>query len=70
LILLDINLPEVDGRGIFDIIDEYAPEKSIIVTSVHPLGDQRLKIPKAVDYHQKSNSDETLLKKVKKVLGV
>ena len=70
LILLDINIPDVDGRGIFDIIDEYAPNIDIIVTSVHPLQDQKLKIPRAADYFQKQQSNEVLLKKVKKILGV
>lgn len=70
LILLDINIPEVDGRGIFDIINEYAPSLDIIVTSVHPLNDQKLKIPRASDYFSKLHADETLLKKIKNVLGV
>src|SRR3989338_8887733 len=51
LILLDINLPEVDGREIFEIIDEYAPSLDVLVTSVYPISDQQLRIPRAVDYH-------------------
>ena len=70
LILLDINIPEVDGRGISDIIDEYAPELPIIVTSVHPVGDQNLRIPRAVDYYSKLNNVDSLIKKVKNALGV
>ena len=70
LILLDINLPEVDGKGIFDIIDEYAPSLDIIITSVHPLHDQKLRIPRASDYYSKMHSEETLLRKIRKVLGV
>ncbi len=70
LILLDINLPEVDGRDIFDIIGEYAPQISILVTSVHPLQDQKIRLPKATDYFHKSQSDDVLIKKVKKILGV
>ena len=69
LILLDINIPEVDGRGIFDIIDEYAPELPIIVTSVHPVNDQKLRIPKATDYYSKLHKESTLLAKIRKVLG-
>ena len=70
LILLDINLPEIDGRDIFDIIDEYAPELKIIVTSVHPLQDQKLKIPRAADYYNKSQKEDVLLRKIRNVLGV
>ena len=70
LILLDINLPEVDGRGIFEIVDEYAPSIDIIVTSVLPLGDQRLTIPRAIDYFQKSKDSKVLLGKIKDALGL
>lgn len=69
LILLDINIPEVDGRGIFEIIDEYAPELPIIVLSVHPLHDQKLRIPRAAEYHSKLHSEETLFRKIKDVIG-
>lgn len=70
LILLDINIPEVDGRGIFDIVDEYAPELPIIVTSVHPLNDQKLRIPRAADYYNKLQAQDVLLKKIRGVLGI
>lgn len=70
LILLDINIPYLDGREIFDIIDQYAPNMPIIVTSVHPIMDQRLKIPRATDYYQKLHKIETLLGKVKSALGI
>ena len=69
LILLDINIPEVDGRGIFEIIDEYAPELPIIVTSVLPLNDQKLTIPRAAGYYSKLHKDDTLLSKIRSVLG-
>ncbi len=70
LVLLDINMAEVDGRDTFDIINEYAPNIPILVTSVYPLQEQRLRIPRANDYFDKSDSDDILLKKVKKLLGV
>ena len=70
LILLDINIPEVDGRGIWEIIDEYAPQLQIIVTSVNPLHDQKIRIPRAADYYNKADKEATLLKKITRVLGV
>ena len=70
LILLDINIAEIDGRGIFDIIDEYAPSIPIIVNSIYPLNDQKLRIPRATGYFNKAQKDEVLLKKIKDVLGV
>lgn len=70
IILLDINIPEVDGREIWEIIDEYAPELPIIITSVHPVIDQKLRIPRAADYFNKLHKEDLLLSKIKKVLGI
>lgn len=70
LILLDIQIGELDGRDIFDIIDEYAPVLPVIVTSVLPLNDQKLKIPRAADYFHKGDKDEVFLSKVCRLLGV
>ena len=70
LIILDINVGEVDGRDIFDIIDEYAPELPAIINSVFPINEQKLKIPRAADYYNKSDDDKVLVAKVKKILGV
>ena len=71
LILLDINIPEVDGRDIFDIIGEYPSQKpEIIVTSVYPVSEQKFKIRNAADYYDKSKDTDLLLKKVRTVLGL
>lgn len=70
LILLDINIPEIDGRGIFDIIDEYAPHLAVIVTSVYPISEQKFRIPRAADYYDKSQDPEVLIKKIDNVLGL
>ena len=69
LILLDINLPEVDGRDIAEIIQEYAPTIPIIVMSVLPVREQKLRIPWAIGYYNKADSRDLLLAKVKKVAG-
>lgn len=70
LIILDINIAEVDGKDIFDIIDQYDSTKQILISSVHPVQDQRLKIPRAIEYHNKADGEEALLMKVKNVLGI
>lgn len=70
LILLDINIPEIDGREIFDIIDEYAPQMQVIVNSVFPISEQKIRIPRAADYYDKSHPADVLITKVCKVLGV
>ena len=70
LILLDINIEEIDGRDIFDIIDQYDPTLQVMVSSVHPINDQKLKIPRAAEYHNKADGEKILLKKVKHILGM
>ena len=68
LIILDINIPEVDGRGIYEIIQEYAPEIPVVVSSVFPISNQKLKIQRARGYHNKINGKDVLIKKVKEIL--
>ncbi|MDP8265903.1 MAG: response regulator [Candidatus Aceula meridiana] len=68
LILLDISIPEVDGRGIFEIIEEYAPQIPVVVSSIFPVKDQRLKVPGAREYHNKADGKKVLLEKLKTIL--
>lgn len=70
LILLDINFGEIDGRDIFDIVDEYAPNIKIIVTSVLPIQEQKIRIPRSSDYFNKADSEKGLLDKINRVLGI
>ena len=70
LILLDINIAEVDGRDIFDIINEYAPSLQVIVSSVLPVSEQRIRIRRAADYYDKSQKESVLLAKIRNVLGI
>ncbi len=69
LVVLDIQIPEVDGRDIHEIISEYAPELPILVSSVLPIQDQKLRIRQASDYFQKSDKDETFINKIKAILN-
>lgn len=70
LIILDIQIPEVDGRGIYEIIHEYAPNIPFIVASVLPIPEQKLRVPRATDYFNKAHKDEILLAKAQKILGM
>jgi DNA-binding NtrC family response regulator len=70
LILLDLQIKEVDGRGIWEIVSEYAPEIPIVVQSVLPLKEQKIRIPRARAYFNKADGDVKLLELVKKVLGL
>ena len=69
LILLDINMPEVDGSLFYQLIDMFHKKSKVIVCSVHSLEDQRKIIEKAAGYYDKSQGIDILRKKVKKVLG-
>ncbi len=68
LVLLDISIPGIDGRTIFEIIKEYDPNLKIIIASVYPLDTQRQMIPQAYDYFDKSHGPILLLSKVLNVL--
>ena len=70
LIVLDINMREVGGRDIFDIIAEYAPGLLVIVSSVFPINEQKIRIPRAADYFCKGNKDSLLITKVRRILGI
>lgn len=69
LILLDINMPEIDGVVMRDVISEYGPQFKIIVASVYPIDEQKEAIPNADDYFDKVQGVDVLVEKVKKILG-
>ena len=69
LVLLDINMPEVDGIKMREVISEYDSRFKIIVSSVYPIDEQKLTIPDADDYFGKAHGVDILIEKVKKVLG-
>ncbi len=68
LILLDINMPVVDGSALYDVIKIYDSRIKVIVTSVYPLEDQKRLILKADDYYDKSYGTEMLLEKIRNIL--
>lgn len=67
LVLLDINMPEIDGRYMRKVISEWDPHLKIIVSSVYPLEEQKQMIPHAADYFDKSQGTDVLLKKINKI---
>jgi len=69
-IVLDLEIKEVDGRDIYDIVQDYAPGIPVIVSSVIPLNDQKLKIPRARDYYNKAEPEKVLIKKIRMILGI
>jgi len=68
LILLDINMPEVDGGYMQEVIEEFDPEQKILAFSVHSVEEQRSILSRAVDYFDKSDPIEMLLEKITMIL--
>ena len=64
VILLDINMPEVDGGILYKIIDSFIHKTKVIVASAYSLENQKMAIKGATDYYDKSDSISTLLEKV------
>ena len=68
LILLDINMPEVSGAMLYDLIQAFHRKAKVIVSSVYSLDEQKSIITGATDYYDKSESIQILLCKVKAAL--
>ncbi len=69
LILLDINMLEVDGTVLFEVVHLFCQKAKVIVTSVYPIDDQKRRIKEAEDYYDKSDSLQILIRKVKRIMG-
>lgn len=69
LVLLDINMPEMDGQQLYGVIREYHPRLKVIVSSVYHLDEQKQTIVGATDYFDKSQGVLELLDKIREALG-
>ena len=69
LVLLDINMPVLDGGVLYRMVRMLDPKVKVIVTSAYPLQDQKNRIERADDYFDKSQSILILVQKVKQVLS-
>lgn len=68
LVLLDINMPKVDGKVMYEVVREYDRHMKVIVSSVHPIEDQIRSILGASAYHDKAQGVAMLVAKIKEVL--
>lgn len=68
LVLLDINMPKVDGAVLYQIIEAFIPKTKVIVTSVYPLEDQKALVQGAMDYFDKSDCIRNLIEKSRAAL--
>ncbi len=68
LILLDLQMPRVDGDAIYDTVRLYNPEIRVIIASVRSLDEQKRLIIRADNYFDKSMGVDLLVRKVKQTL--
>jgi len=68
LILLDINMPEVSGVCMREVINELDDKCQVMISSVYPLDDQKKMVSKAKDYFDKSQGTDVLVEKVNRIL--
>jgi DNA-binding response OmpR family regulator len=68
LMLLDINMPSVDGTVFHLVTQMFHPDVKVIVASVYPVDDQKMLIKGADDYFDKSEGVKVLVRKVKAAL--
>lgn len=68
LVLLDINMPEIDGSLVYELIETFHLRTKVIVCSVLPISEQKQMIKGKVDYYDKSEGIEALQAKVKNIL--
>jgi two-component system KDP operon response regulator KdpE len=68
LVLLDINMPEVDGKAMYEVIREFDRNMKVIVSSVYPIEEQVQSILGACAYHNKSQGVDILVTKIKEAL--
>jgi len=69
LVLLDINMMDVDGSVLYEIVRVFCGKSKIIVSSVYSLEDQKRLIKGAADYYDKSDSLQVLIRKVNRLMG-
>ncbi len=68
LILLDINMPEVNGKVMYEVIREYDRHMKVIVSSVHSIEEQVRSVLGAFAYHSKTQGVNILVAKIKDAL--
>jgi len=68
VMLLDINMPKVDGSTLHEITKSFHGRTKVIVASVYPVDDQKRIVKHAAGYYDKSQGLDKLLAEVKAVL--
>jgi len=69
IIILDIKMPDIDGKYMFEVIREYNPDLKVVIASVYSVDYQKKLIPGASDYFDKSQGMIKLLEMVSRILA-
>ncbi len=69
LVVLDINMGELRGDILYELITCFHKGIRVLVASVYPVEDQKRVMPEADDYFDKSAGNQVLLDKVGVLLG-
>ena len=64
IVLLDINMPDICGSILDDIIQAFHKNVKVIISSVLPVYEQKHCISNAYDYYDKSDGINVLLDKI------
>jgi len=60
IVLLDINMPEVDGAVFFELVRTFHKNIKVVISSVYPIDEQKEMVKDADAYFDKSDGKDVL----------
>ena len=68
IVLLDINMPEVDGPTLFEVMRAFHKNVKVVVSSVYSVNEQKERIKDADGYFDKSDDTDVLVALISSLL--
>ncbi len=68
LLILDLAMPDIDGRQFFEMVKKKHPETKMLIASNYGLETQKYLVYGADDYYDKTDGNASLLKKAKSLI--
>lgn len=68
VVLLDINMAEVDGSTLFEVMKTFHKDIKVVVSSVYSINEQKERIKDADGYFDKSDSKDVLVSLISSIL--
>jgi len=68
VVLLDINMHEVDGSTLFEVMRAFHKNTKVVVSSVYSINEQKERINDADGYFDKSDDKEALIAMVSSLI--